>query len=457
MQDNFGTEFSATDAATIEQWNSAMEQYLDFSGRPIATLQDVDDERFLAGPVFCATMKLLDGASPEDASVKTDLGRVRRAKAFAPKDEQAHAQAVEYMASGEFARAAASWDALLEVRPNDVLALKCSHEAWFLIGNAASMRKSSTAAIGRLTADDPVYSIAAGQHGFSLEETGDYVHAESWARLAMEITPRDCWALHCLAHVYESQNRHSEALALLNEQKSIWTEQNLFSGHIWWHLALRHVEAHDFSEALAVFDETLCDVPACSRFRLTDGTSLLWRLELEGIDVGDRWLSMAEKWAEHVDVHTNGFLNLHAAMAFARCPNSRAASLFFDKLAEGYPHEEGENANTIRNVARPLALAMRQFLLSPQKAAEHIATLLPELHRIGGSVAQREVIERSYIKALIERGKLIDAAEWLDPKIAANPNRPWMLRERARVAEAGGDSATAQRMEQRANLMFTTA
>ena len=141
----------------------------------------------------------------------------------------------------------------------------------------------------RWSPDQPGYGVALGQYAFALEETGDYAAAESHARLGLEISPEDCWSLHCLAHVYEMQSRQDDALGLLRATQAVWREQNLLSGHIWWHLALRLVEAGRFGEALEIFDETLGEVEADNPFRLTDGTSLLWRLELAGCSVGDRW------------------------------------------------------------------------------------------------------------------------------------------------------------------------
>ena len=52
-----------------------------------------------------------------------------------------------------------------------------------------------------------------------------------------------------------------------------------------------------------------------------DAASLLWRLELEGIDVGDRWAPVADKWMAHVDDHVLAFNDLHCAFAAARSPD----------------------------------------------------------------------------------------------------------------------------------------
>lgn len=429
-----------------------MDSYLDFSGSPVNDVQDIDDPAFLAGPAFCAAMKLLSGVDPASPSLQKNIEDMRAARADGP--ENGHAHAVELMARGEPSAAALAWDDVLAQRPHDILAHKCAHETWFLVGNVEAMLASSSAAIERLSPDDPCFTVAAAQHGFALEENGAYEQAEGWGRLAIERAPRDCWALHCLAHVYETQNRHHDAMSLIEAKQPIWAEQNLLSAHIWWHMALRLIEAERFDDAIAVFDDTLVHTPASDQFRLTDGTSLLWRLELQGINVGDRWQLMADKWAQGEDNHQNPFLDLHGALAFAQCPDHRASARYFETLDCAFDTAHSELANTYRSVAKPLARAIRAYPEDKAAAARAITQLLPELHRIGGSIVQREIVERSYSSALVATAQHDRATKYLDGQIDKHPNTPWVLRDRAMVAEKGGDIAMATLLQRRADAMF---
>ena len=47
-----------------------------------------------------------------------------------------------------------------------------------------------------------------------------------------------------------------------------------------------------------------------------DASALLWRLKLEGVDVGDRWQSLAASWERAGDDAFYAFNDLHAIMAF---------------------------------------------------------------------------------------------------------------------------------------------
>lgn len=452
-QDKYGGSWQCSSKQTISAWESAIDCYLDYSGTPVADIQLINDPAFLAGPVFCAAMKLLGGVSPDDPNLAQQLSDLRSVTVHGLEGE--HTDAVVLLAQGQPTAAALVWDRILKERPGDILAHKCAHETWFLIGEAWSMRRSSAAALEALTQEHPCFATACGHHAFSLEETGDYYQAERLGRLSLEIAPTNCWALHCLTHVFETKNRHQDSLALLNENKTIWQHQNLLSAHIWWHLSLRLIEAGQNEDALAVFDDTLAHTPASNPFRLTDGTSLLWRLELAGVSVGNRWKAVADKWSETAQRHTNAFLDMHAALAFAQCPDHKAASLYFESLDAAFDDSTTELSKIYRAVTKPLAQAMRKFPKDKAAAAIEIAPLLPNLYHVGGSIIQREIVERSFTSALIATNQPSAAIDYIDPKLKRHPHTPWMLRDRASALELTGDKTQATLLRRKANASFT--
>lgn len=452
--DAYGADVTARDAATVERWNAAMAEFLAFRGDPIGALSAIEDDSFLLGPIFCAAMRLIGGAAKTDPGVAEPLAAAARAAEAASPAERRHLTAAALLADGAFTSAAAEWDALLAERPHDLLALKCSHEVYFLVGDVAGMMASAAAAFARLSPEDPLFPTAACHYAFAAEELGRYDEAEAWGRYSLSMAETDCWALHCLAHVYEMQNRHQDAVGLLRSKMPIWREQNLLSAHIWWHLGLRVIEAEQFDQALEIFDSHLADVDASDGFRLTDGTSLLWRLELAGVDVGDRWRGMADKWAHHAERHQNGFLDMHAAFAFARCGDAPAADRFFDTLISAHAQGRSERSAIYREIVAPLVDAIRIFPRDPSAAAAGLAACLPQLHRIGGSIAQREIVERSYSAALLALGAHERAEAFLAERAAERPNTAWLLRGRAAAAEQAGDVAAATLLRRRADLMF---
>ena len=59
------------------------------------------------------------------------------------------------------------------------------------------------------------------------------------------------------------------------------------------------------------------DTSENAALELLDATALLWRLHLDGIDVGQRWGPLADAWADKTeDESWYVFNDMHAAMAY---------------------------------------------------------------------------------------------------------------------------------------------
>ncbi len=69
-------------------------------------------------------------------------------------------------------------------------------------------------------------------------------------------------------------------------------------------------------------------------------------------------------------------------------------------------------------VVAPLALALRRLVRGDASGcADDLARLLPQLWRVGGSDAQREVIEETYVCALLRAGRYADALVVIDRRL----------------------------------------
>ena len=236
----------------------------------------------------------------------------------------------------------------------------------------------------------PGGSYVAGQHSFSLNEVGRYAEAEEVGARALDADPDDLWARHALAHVYEHTDNTEAAFALLGETAGRWADQELLATHVWWHLAIRMLAAGKNDAALEIFDDLL--PTATTAFRLCDLSSLLWRAELMGIEVGDRWDAMADRWDGVVERHTCGFLDLHATLAFLRRPDHPGADRWFGGLA-ARPAGDHEVDAIFDEVVQPLVGAFRQRADGDVAGfGAALDRLGASTARIGGSNAQRELI-----------------------------------------------------------------
>ncbi len=393
----FGPQVSGG-AAARSAWWSAYDQMAHFRGDPLATLDPVAaaDDSFVMGSVFALTYRLLGGVDPADPAVLTDLHRVAERATRSTEREQRHAAAAQLLHSGEFLAAAAAWDAITLDHPDDYPAHRFAHDVCLHIGDDSIRLPSAERAAAAWAPGCREHGLAAGMLSFALEEVGRYDEAVAAGAAALAVDPDDLWARHALAHVYESTQRHDEAVDLLVPTSGRWQEQAMLSNHVWWHLGLRLLEHGDLGGALAVLDDHLASTTA---FGLSDASSLLWRFDLVSgatIDTTDRWRVLADHWADNAQRHTCGFLDLHAALAFAAVGEHPAAEAFWDGVPASHAVGHTYNDVTFRDTVVPLVAGIRAVgRLELSDARELIVTALPTLHRIGGSVVQRDIVHRT--------------------------------------------------------------
>ncbi len=393
----FGPRVSGDPAAQAAWW-SAYDQMAHFLGDPLATLEPVAaaDGSFVMGSVFALTYRLLGGVDPTDPAVVTDLGRVVERAPRSTEREQRHAAAAQLLHSGEFIAAAAAWDAITLDHPDDYPAHRFAHDVCLHIGDDSIRLPAAERAAGAWAPGEREHGLAAGMLAFALEEVGRYDEAIVAGTTALAADPDDLWARHALAHVYESTQRHDEAVELLVPTSGRWQEQAMLSNHVWWHLGLRLLEHGDLDGALAVLDDHLASTTA---FGLSDATSLLWRIDLvsgDALDTTDRWQVLADHWADNAQRHTCGFLDLHAALAFAAVGEHRAADAFWEGVPASHAVGDAYNDVTFRDTVVPLVAGIHAVgRLELSEAAELLRSVVPTLHRIGGSVVQRDIVHRT--------------------------------------------------------------
>ncbi|MXW96477.1 MAG: tetratricopeptide repeat protein [Acidimicrobiaceae bacterium] len=376
--------------ASVAAWGRTWEQYLHCRGDPVAVASEAgrNDDSFVMGPVFAAVYRVLAGSPPGSSALSTDASRAQARAAWAGDCERAHVAALEMLLAGEFTGAARRWDQIAR-SGRDFAAVRFAHDVYLHVGDDFGRLDSSSGA-EKAWRGEPGWGFVAGQHAFALEEVGRYDEAEALGRAALGLDPDDLWARHALAHVYESTDDTSAALALLEGSVERWGSQELLATHIWWHLALRLIASGDSGGALAVFDER--QPHAATAFQLCDQTSLLWRLELVGCEVGDRWDALADRWDEVVERHTCGFLDVHAALAFSRKPAHPGAARWFRGL-DRRPADTSENDRTFMDVVAPLAHAFRAYAAGDtDRFVGVVDDLGRSARRIGGSIVQRDLI-----------------------------------------------------------------
>jgi tetratricopeptide (TPR) repeat protein len=314
------------------------------------------------------------------------------AKLPANARERAHSEAIAAALQGESARVPQLLDALLTQTPHDVVALAVAGGFDHLLGDTAAYARRATRALADWTFGMPGYHAVLAMQAFALEESGEYGRAEEAALGALDREPLDLRAHHAIAHVHEMRGDPEAGIRWMGKRSARWAMTGAAATHHWWHLALFHLERGDKAHALRIYDRRIAALPS-QLSELIDASGLLWRLELAGAAPGARWQTLAERWAPFAEDAFCPFNDLHAMMAFAGAGRDDLAQRLLDatRRTAARPGAVGAMA---RLVSEPAGRAIRAFGLGDYASAEQLLRALPPVsHRIGGSHAQRDVLE----------------------------------------------------------------
>jgi tetratricopeptide (TPR) repeat protein len=363
-----------------------------------------EDPDFIMGRCFLAGIFL----TASDKRCQGDLARefavLERLAPQANERERGHIKAIKLWLSGDFYAASQAYADILLDCPRDLCALQFGHQTDFLLGTASSTRDRPARVIHHWNEGDPEYSYILGMLAFGLEESGHYPQAEAMALRCVEMNPRDTWGVHGLAHCYEMQGKTDLGIGYMERSEENWSGENYLSIHNRWHLNLYHLENCDFDKALASHDRYMTVTKASPLMDMHDSAAMLWRLGMDGVDCGDRWAPVAERYTEVIDQAYLAFTDMHAMMAFAATGREAEAKALVAAL-EANADGSSTSSIVIRTAGLPIVKGFQAFGRGDYGAAKTlISKARHAAHMFGGSIAQRDVINLTLMEAAIRSG-----------------------------------------------------
>ena len=441
--DECGYEVSGASATAVARYDDALRSLLLFRDN-VGDAWDAtvaDDPGFMMGHVGRAYLRCLSSEAPEAAEAREILDTVET-RGLTDR-ERRHVDAARAYAAGDLYGAAERLAALSVEYPLDLLAMAVGHQLDFFCGDAVGLRDRPGRVLRSWDDGHPLYGFVLGMHAFGLEETNLYPQAEVVGMRALDAHPRDVWALHAVVHVHEMQARIEEGLRFMDERRADWMTGNSFVVHNAWHEALFRSETSDIDGTLAIYDAALHnDQSSNVALEMLDATALLWRLHLDGIDVGDRWAAIADAWAEKTeDESWYVFNDMHAAMAFVGAGRLEHARALVNRLRAyaSSPRSVANSAMTV-DVGLPVCQAILAFGEGRYTdAASALHQIRREVHRFGGSNAQRDAVGRTLLEAVIRSGNRPLADALISERLAVKGASPYNRRQLSRID--GGDTA----------------
>lgn len=415
--DRWNVPVLASGPESVAVLDAAIEDLASLSGDPVGGAEKAaDDDRLVIARVYQAYLHLY-ATTPAGVTRAGDI--LARVDDYGlPEREAAHLRAARAWAAGNWEITTRWLERALLANPRDLLALKVAQDLYFFLGNRLELRDSAARVLTQWPRDKPGWGYVQGIYAFGLEENADYRQAETRARAALEINPGDVWSVHAMAHVREMEGDHRRGVEFLTTTAPDWSD-SYFAVHNWWHRALYHLELLELDEAVRLYDDPIRGNRSTEWLDVVDAAALLWRLRLFGVDVAERARALASDIDELVAGPVYIFNDWHAVMAFGLAgDHERVAAI----IAANQQLTAPSNANAARIAGLDLLTAFGEYAAGdPGAATDKLIGIRQYANAVGGSHAQRDVIDLTLIAAAARSGNDRLARALVAERVARKP------------------------------------
>jgi hypothetical protein len=452
LTDCRGNPVSTTDLATLTRYERAAELMVSYFVDPVAAIDEAlaRDPDFVLGHCLKAGLAITSTEKGAEPMLAQSVAAIERLAGRANARELAHGAAARAWLDGDFAGSVRRYGDILLDYPRDLLALQIAHVGDFLLGASQMLRDRVAQVLPHWDESVPGFGYVLGMYAFGLEEMALYGQAEEAGLRGLALNRRDPWTVHSVVHVMEMQGRTREGIDWLTARTDDWAPGNGLSFHLWWHLALYNLELGDQARALAIYDQSIRPRPSRVAYENVDASALLWRLHLRGVEVGDRWRSLADDWQPSAEDGYYAFNDVHAVLSFLGAGRQDAAARTLAAM-ERRLSGAGTNQMMTRDVGLPLARALVAFSRGAfDECIELLLGIRSIAHRFGGSHAQRDLVHLTLTEAALRGGRGKLAAALAAERTAQKPTSPFNWSLAARAYTLADDPARAEAARQRA-------
>lgn len=399
FHDRYGLPLTTRSAA-------ARDHYIDGVDRLLAAGAGADtafaeaaraDEGFAMAHIGEARAQQMFGRGDK---ARAALARARACAGGVTPREAAHVQAFGDLIEG---RSGAGYRLIrehLHEHPRDVMLAQTCMGVFSLIGFSGQPgREAEALAVAEMLA--PAYGDdwwMLGQLGFARLESGRLDPALPVLDRSLELNPDNANAAHYRAHLYYEVGDTHAGLDFLTEWARGFDRAALLHCHCSWHIALWALATGDIDRMWRVIDSDL--LPGTSQSPplnvLTDLAALYYRAGLAGVVVpAERWRSLSHYARQAFPEPGFGFADVHAALAHAMAGESEALQRIATDAA-------GPAADLVVRCANGFGAMARQDWTG---ALDELSLVMSDHARLGGSRAQRDLLEFALAWVLMRLGR----------------------------------------------------
>jgi len=435
LEDRFGLPLTTTTAAAAESYVGALDLMLsaNIGGEELLDAALAADPEFALAHIARARL-LAVHARVAEAREAAAAARALRQRVTAR--EARHIETVALAIDGKGTEAMAMLEEHVAEFPRDALVLSLALGVFGLLGfsGRADFHAAQLALLESLAPrwDEDWWFLT--YLGWARIELGDVAAGVREVERALALNPINAYAAHARAHGYYEAGDAAGGAGFIEGWLPRYDRKSQLHGHLSWHLALCELARGNPDRAGALYADairpTVSHAPPL--FSLADSASFLWRWQI----YGESPLRDGE-WAE-IAAHVQGFFpragmhfaDIHAILAEAACGDRARTSERCARVREFVATGRLPQGPIVPDLcAGAAAYARGDYAL----AADTLGAALPELTRVGGSHAQREVFEDTFIAAASRAGQHERARARLAKRLARRPS----ARDRRWLAQIG--------------------
>lgn len=402
------------DNALTTSSQSACQNYIEGIDRILAGSPDMTspfeaaiaaDDNFALAYVGLARAQQLSGDSP---SSRATIADAEAHSGGITTRESAHLHAMNLLLTGRVPEGYKAVRAHVADHPRDALVAQTATSVFGLIG-FSGMPGREAELLAYTSELMPHYGEdwwCLGQHAFSLCETGQLDRASDMIDLSLSLNPKASHSAHVRSHIYYEVGETDRGVSYLKDWLSDYDRSGIMHGHLSWHVALWALEMGDVSQMWEHIDASV--KPGVSQGLpiniMTDTASILYRAEIAGVAVPkERWQEISDYATQFFPKTSLGFVDIHAALAHAMAGNNEELSRIID-------NPRGPCADLVREVAEAYRAVVSK---NWGEATSIFLKALTDHARLGGSRAQRDLLDFSLLNVLLKQGKDEEASHLL--------------------------------------------
>ncbi|MBV8391561.1 MAG: tetratricopeptide repeat protein [Alphaproteobacteria bacterium] len=410
LKDRYGNDLSTTSAAARDAYLAGVDSLMAATpGMDTAFAKSVAaDDGFALGHISLARAKQLLGRGHE---AKAPLARALELAPNTTPREKSQIAIFEKILTGHAPAALEAIREHMKHWPRDAMALAPATSVFGLIGFSGKVgREVDQLAIlepfEKHYGDDWWYRT---QLAFAQIELGQFDEGLKNIDAALKAYPKSAHAAHIRGHLFYELGEREAGLAFLNDWMKDYSRDGLLHCHNSWHQAIWSLETGKRAEAWRIYDENVSPRGAWGPQVnvATDAAAFLLRAEMAGEP------RKTEQWRELADYATKwfgkpglSFVDMHTVLAYAMAGET-------DKLTAFMDNPRGSAGDMVPAMAR----GFTAYANGDWKTAEaEIEPLLDTHERLGGSRAQRDLLEYTTIVSKLKGGKAAEARATIEKR-----------------------------------------